>query len=95
MTVTAIVNHKTFGNENVISVGWHALGMISRVNTVVGTVGNKRDEKLAERLVRAINEGKAVTNIRIQKDIHGVDYVTGEQHFIGRTLNADLKRLGY
>lgn len=103
--VTAIVKHDTLGLPQVIPggtnvmkfilVGWQAKGLVSRSSVAVGLVGNKRDEKLAERLVKAINDGKAVTNVRIAKDVNGEDYVVADEAYLGRTLNADLKRLGY
>lgn len=50
---------------------------------------------LAQRLIKAINAGKVFTNVHVAKDVHDDEYITSTCHTLGRTLNADLKRLGF
>lgn len=51
---------------------------------------------LAERLKRAIEAGAIHSDARIQTDVDGRTYVeTTQIRIVGRTMNADLKRLGY
>lgn len=54
------------------------------------------EEKLVKRLTAAI-EGEAAkeTNINVRTDIDGKTYVSFNLMVSGRTMNADLKRLGY
>lgn len=54
------------------------------------------NQKLGERLVRAVNDGVAWTDVSIKTDVHGNEYVYFSTiKTVGRRLNADLKRLGY
>jgi len=50
---------------------------------------------LAERLVRAIKAQVVFTDPRIARDVAGHSYITSGCRVLGRTINADLKRLGY
>lgn len=50
---------------------------------------------LAKRLVRAIEAGKAFVPVAIKIDIHGSSYVETRNVVFGKTLNADLKRIGF
>jgi len=51
---------------------------------------------LAERLKRAIEAGVVHSDARIETDANGSTYVaTTQVRVAGRTMNADLKRLGY
>jgi hypothetical protein len=52
-------------------------------------------EKNANRLKAAIFAGVAITVRGILMDVHGQTYADTQNHFLGRRLNADLKRLGY
>lgn len=54
-----------------------------------------RQRKLAERLVRAINSQVVFTKPEVHTDVNGRTYVTNEYRVIGRTMNADLRRLGF
>src|SRR5262245_15835355 len=51
--------------------------------------------RLAQRLMAAIEAGVAVTEPAIVADVNGKTYVEAHSHVLGRTMNADLKRLGY
>lgn len=54
-----------------------------------------RTRKLAERLARAVRAGVAITADRVMRDTFGSTYVQENRAVLARTLNADLKRLGY
>ena len=54
-----------------------------------------RTRKLAERLQRAVQAGVAITVDRVMRDVKGNTYVQENRVVRARTLNADLKRLGY
>jgi hypothetical protein len=47
------------------------------------------------RLVAAVNAGKVATNPEIRTDVGGNTYVAFTSAVHGRTVNVDLKRLGY
>ena len=66
---------------------------LDRPRTSGISVGNNR--KLGERLVRAINAGVVFYDICVRSDIHGQTYVAKSCRVSGRTLNADLNRMGY
>lgn len=58
------------------------------------SVGSNR--KLGERLIRAVNDGKAWTDVAVAIDVAGKEYITfNTLRTSGRYLNADLKRIGY
>ena len=50
---------------------------------------------LAARLVRAIEAGVVFVDPSIERDINGATYVVASSRVLGRTLNADLRRLGF
>lgn len=54
-----------------------------------------RGQALADRLVRAIRAGVVCLGSAVQTDANGKTYVAFTSPVLGRTLNADLKRLGY
>lgn len=56
------------------------------------TPGNR---KLVSRLVKAINDGVAVSSPEVKTDKFGKTYVGWDYGVIGRRMSADLKRLGY
>jgi len=52
-------------------------------------------KKNADRLQAAMLAGVAITVRGISTDVNGQTYPNIENHFLGRRINADLKRLGY
>jgi hypothetical protein len=50
---------------------------------------------LAERLVKAVEAGKVLTATGVGTDIHNETYLQTSCRVLGRTLNADLRRLGF
>jgi len=51
---------------------------------------------LARRLLAAINAGAVYSNPRIVRDCNGATYVQADSvRMLGRTLNADLRRIGF
>lgn len=54
-----------------------------------------RTPALAKRLVRAIEAGKVVVPTGLATDVNGKTYVQTDHEIRGRTMNADLKRLGF
>jgi len=61
--------------------------------TTVGIVVEKKS--LAERLKKAVDAGAVHTNPQVVRDCDGKSYVQANCKVIGRTLNADLRRLGF
>jgi hypothetical protein len=51
--------------------------------------------KLAARLVRAIEAGKALRVVGVSTDCGGRTYLSTESQVLARMMNADLKRLGF
>lgn len=51
--------------------------------------------KLVQRLRNAILSGKVFTNFRILTDVNGKTYFGYDCSVHGRSMNADLKRLGF
>ena len=54
-----------------------------------------KDSALAERLVRAIEAGKVLAFVGVDKDVNGKTYVVASTGVMGRYMNSDLKRLGF
>jgi hypothetical protein len=54
-----------------------------------------RTMRLAERLAKAIRDGKVFVNPTIATDMGGKTYVSATSTVLGRTVNADLRRMGY
>jgi hypothetical protein len=54
-----------------------------------------RDETLARRMVRAIKARKVLTPVKIATDINDRTYLQTNCCVVGRTMNADLRRLGF
>lgn len=50
---------------------------------------------LAQRLKRAVDAQAICLNPVIRKDVAGLTYVASDSCILGRTMNADLRRLGY
>ena len=55
----------------------------------------KAGYKLATRLAAAIRAGVAVSEPVVKFDINGRTYASVEAKVIGRTMNADLTRMGF
>lgn len=80
------------GNQLVVRPIWKDVDRPS----VGGWMLSAKARPLAERLKRAIEAGAVFTAGRIATDVDGRTYVaTTGPRVLGRTLNADLKRLGY
>lgn len=62
---------------------------------ILGPVSMSGKMKLAQRLVRAIDEGAVYTDPKVVKDVNGKTYVQAHCKVMGKYLNAALKRLGY
>lgn len=60
-----------------------------------GWVVKRTHRALAERLVRAIEAGKVFKEPTLRRDIYGKTYVSASARVLGRTMNADLRRLGF
>lgn len=53
------------------------------------------DRKLAQRLKAAIEAGAVYRSVTAAVDVNGSTYARTEGTVLGRTLNADLRRLGF
>lgn len=60
-----------------------------------GLRDNANGHKLARRLKAALESGKAFTKVSVAYDINGNTFATTQGRLLGRTLNADLKRIGF
>lgn len=55
----------------------------------------EKNEALARRLVAAVNAGVVFIPVRVGTDINRKTYLIVQSNVCGRTMNADLKRLGF
>jgi hypothetical protein len=53
------------------------------------------NRKLVDRLVKAVEAGAVYVDVTVAEDVNGKSYPDYHCKVLGRTLNADLKRLGY
>ena len=60
-----------------------------------GLSDDSKGLKLAARLKSAIESGRAFCEVSLLTDCNQKSYVAAASPILGRTLNADLKRLGY
>lgn len=98
MTTTPIPTGVKYVKDGDIHVDTVWTGVpLDRPNTGGWLIGGNdaRKNKLADRLVRAINAGAVHTNVTIATDIYGQTYVTANRNILGRMMNADLNRLGF
>ncbi|MBM4469831.1 hypothetical protein GS982_20545 [Rhodococcus hoagii] len=72
-----------------VSPSWHG---VDRPDTGGYAV---RDRRTADRLVAAIRAGVVYTNPTIVTDVNGKTFVSADRAVYGRTLRADLRRLGF
>jgi hypothetical protein len=68
-----------------------------RDNVYMADIGTStpNKKKLAERFSRAVGAGVVFGEIEILCDINGKTYLSAKTFVSARTLNADLKRLGF
>lgn len=62
---------------------------------VMGFYLSKKHGALAQRLVRAIEAGRVYTVHAVVTDVNGKTFLLTSVSVLGRTMNADLKRLGF
>lgn len=60
-----------------------------------GTGYAVRGRRLAERLAQAMRDGKVFRDAEVKVDMNGKTYVSANSNVLGRTANADLRRMGY
>jgi hypothetical protein len=89
-----IENHRTEADCIAVTALWEGAEKVDR-NHVYGMILSKTKRALAERLVRAIEAGVVISDLAIKTDVNGNTYVGSKSNVLGRTLNADLKRLGF
>lgn len=61
----------------------------------IGLPNSPSGRALAQRLKKAIEAGAVFKPSGVKTDINGKTYVEAHAGVIGRTLNADLRRLGF
>jgi len=54
-----------------------------------------RGERLARRLEAALRAGATLRKAEVRTNLNGQTYVADEHRVMGRTMNADLRRLGF
>lgn len=75
---------------NVVHPGGRKQVIPSRASVLVA------NRKVADRMISALHHGAPIiTDMELRKDRDGKTYVEATHHFLGRTLNADLRALGY
>lgn len=82
-------------NSGVFHVEAHAPTDLVERTYVSGWTLKPKDRVLVTRLVCAIEAGAALTDLTVKTDVLGKTYVASTSTVLGRTLNADLKRLGF
>lgn len=80
-----------------VDVVWQPIdGDLDRPSTCGWLIADDaRGRRLATRLVKAIEAGAAAVFDCVATDLNGRSYVQSTPKVFGRTLSADLKRLGY
>lgn len=53
------------------------------------------DQKTADRLVAAIEAGAVLRDVEVRTDVNGKTYMNYQSTVLGRTIKADLTRLGF
>jgi hypothetical protein len=71
------------------------VGVIGLDRRGIYAISTGKSRKLAERLVNAVNAGKAFGRATTATDVNGKTYINAPFMFSGRRLNADLKRAGF
>lgn len=87
------VQDRELGPHLLVSVTTKAPGLDR--SDVYGWHLSPKHRKLGERLVRAVEAGAALTPERIDRDVNGKTFLVAPTKVFGRTLNADLRRLGF
>jgi hypothetical protein len=98
LTLNARVEEILLGGElSVMVVPFcpERLDLQCRFSISTGSASKRTSRSLAQRLVSAICAGRAYPNPRVTADRAGQEFVTFDINILGRTLNADLKRLGF
>lgn len=52
-------------------------------------------QRNAKRLIAAIEAGDVFHNLVVRTDVNGNTYLQASSHVYARTMNADLKKIGY
>ena len=78
--------------EGTLFVSVTASGPVDRKDVYGWAVLN---HDLADRLIRAVHGGRAITVEGVKTDITGKTYAATNVAVTGRHMNADLRRLGY
>ena len=75
-----------------VTVVWDATVDRNRIDSWLLPKGSL---DLARRLKRAVDAQAVVSEPRVEKDVNGATYVDAGLSVMGRTMSADLKRLGF
>jgi len=86
----AIISTNMYGKVEV-AVSYPDAGL----DRPVGVSTIVKNMAIARRLAAAINAGVAHTDPVVKTDINGKTYVCDRRNYLGRKLNADLKRMGF
>lgn len=54
-----------------------------------------KDGRMAARLESAMLAGVVFSDVEVRRDVNGKTFVGKRSHVLGRTMNADLRRLGF
>lgn len=90
-TITGIIVRQDGSDLSVWPV-WTAPGIEGDLNRSGYAV---KDRKMADRLAKAIMAGAVYYDESVKYDVNGDPYVSASSRVLGRTMNADLRRLGF
>lgn len=62
---------------------------------IVGGISVGSNEKIGKRTQSAMESGSAFCQIEVKTDANGATYISTTDLLMGRTLNADLVKLGF
>ena len=91
-TVERTLDHD---GRSVIAVDVFAEGIDLDRPRVYGWSFGAHSMPLARRLARAVEAGAVLALGGVARDVNGSTYLQSTARVLGRTMNADLRRLGY
>ena len=92
MSFPFLVGITTTPSDDSVSVGLVWAG-VDRATTSGGWA--VADQKTADRLVAAIEAGAVLRDVEVRTDVNGKTYMNYRSTVLGRTMKADLTRLGF
>lgn len=92
-TATVSIEHDENGAHLLVSTRWSGEPLDREVG--IGFTLPVAKRPLASRLANAIDGGAVFRRPVVRRDVHGKTYVSADVMVRGRTMAADLRRLGF